>query len=304
MLPRTQPRDVDLERRRERSALHRNRIYADPDGVPLLLDLYRPPADAPVPVVVWLHGGGWKSGSKDHCVVRWFVRYGYAVAAASYRLLPRHRHPAQADDARAAVRFVRAHAEEWGVDPRRITLGGVSAGAYLACLVGVTPGPLAAAAGLDAGRPDGVVEPVLAATRRVDDRVESVVNVSGFTDFPALQGLPSRRAGKASPESALLGVEPRTVPERLAAVSPLTHVAAAAEAGVLPRFVHAHGEANRVIPPDQARRLHAAVRAAGGRSKLLEMKGSGHGDPRLLSEAGARGRIVDFLNLAEALPAA
>ena len=276
--------------------MFRNVIFADPGGLPLLMDVYRPPVEHDVPVVVWLHGGGWKSGSKDHCTARWFVRYGYAVAAVSYRLLPRHRHPAQAQDARAAVRWIRLRSEEYGIDPDRISIGGESAGAYLAALVALTPGALADATGPPLRAPDPQLEPVLAEAAGVSDRVAAAVNVSGFTDFPALAGLPSRRPGRVSPESQLLGFEPRHHPEALAAASPVSHVAAAAAAGPLPSFIHAHGADNKVVPADQARRLHSALRAAGGRTKLVEMKGSGHGDKRLLTEAGARGRIIDFLN--------
>lgn len=286
-------RDPELEEKRTREALHRNVPYTEPGGIPLLMDVYRPPVEGPVPVVVWFHGGGWKSGNKDRCTVRWFVRYGYAVAAVSYRLLPRHTHPAQLEDGRAAVAAVLDRADAFGLDPNRIVLGGESAGAWIAMMVALTgldtPGHL--------DTPD-TLDPVSPPARK--NPVAAVVNVSGFADFAALQSRPDRRPGRGSPESKLLrlGPDARPSPEALAALSPVAHVAAAAaaEMGPLPVFVHVHGTENSVVPADQSRRIHNDLRAVGGTSKLVEMQGIRHGDPRLLSERGARGRVVDFLN--------
>ncbi|MEM8781386.1 MAG: alpha/beta hydrolase [Planctomycetota bacterium] len=264
----------------------RNRVYASyPDRqLQLLLDVYRPEGDDPVPTVLWLHDGGWRAGSKDHCPVRWLVRYGYAVAAANYRLLPRARYPAQVHDARAAVRYLRAHAQALGLRPDAIAVGGASTGAYLACMLGVAA---------DVSEPASEApEPTECDDQPAD--VRAVVNYFGFTDFLSLQSLPSRRdnAGLTSPEARFLGVPPRRDRRLAAAASPLTHVRPG-----LPPMIHLHGETNDVVPLDQSRRFHDELRRHGNTSKLVLLKGIGHRGPAIYNHEAARQRVVDFLHL-------
>ena len=124
--------------------VERNLVYATVDGIALSGDYYRPETAGAVPVVVAVHGGGWKLGSArfyqhwgPHLAAR-----GIALFAIDYRLAEndRHRYPAAADDVRAAVRFVRENAERLGIDPQRIGLVGDSAGAHLATLTALADG--------------------------------------------------------------------------------------------------------------------------------------------------------------------
>ncbi|MEM7577752.1 MAG: alpha/beta hydrolase [Planctomycetota bacterium] len=274
---------------RAHAAIARNRAYASYPGrqLQLLMDVYRPDTDDPVPVVLWLHDGGWRAGSKDHCPIRWLVRYGYAVATANYRLLPRDHFPAQVHDARAAVRYLRGHAEELGLNPEAIAACGASTGAYLACMLGVAPVlPEPIATPPDPPQPTDHDD--------CSDRVQAVVNYFGFTDFTSLQDLPSRRdnAGLTSPEARFLGVAPRQNPDFAAAASPINHV----RPGLCP-MIHLHGEANDVIPLDQSRRFHDALRKHGNTSKLVLLKGIGHRGSAIYNHEAARQRAVDFLNL-------
>ncbi|HKB42657.1 MAG TPA: alpha/beta hydrolase, partial [Gemmataceae bacterium] len=103
------------------------------------LDLYIPEkADAPLPVVVWIHGGGWRAGSKDRCPITWLAGKGYLVASINYRLLQHGEFPAQIEDCKAAIRWLRANAKKYNLDPDRIGVMGASAGGHLVALLGTS----------------------------------------------------------------------------------------------------------------------------------------------------------------------
>lgn len=117
--------------------------YGNADGTPLLLDLYSPfGIDRPAPGIVLYFGGGWKQGRKDQLreYAQYFAQHGYVVATAQYRLRGAGLWPKSVQDAKCAVRWMRAHAEENYIDPARIGVMGNSAGAYLALMVGYTAG--------------------------------------------------------------------------------------------------------------------------------------------------------------------
>jgi acetyl esterase/lipase len=103
------------------------------------LDLYLPEkTTAPLPLVVWIHGGGWRNGSKERCPAAWLVGEGYAVASINYRLLQHEAFPAQIEDCKAAVRWLRANAKKYGLAPERVGVMGASAGGHLAALLGTS----------------------------------------------------------------------------------------------------------------------------------------------------------------------
>lgn len=110
--------------------------YATRETGALKVDLYLPKADKPTPLVVLIHGGGWKKGSKDQeeTKAHWFVERGYACAAVQYRLSGVAKHPAALHDCRDAVIWLREHAEDYNFDPDRFASFGGSAGAHLAAL--------------------------------------------------------------------------------------------------------------------------------------------------------------------------
>lgn len=102
------------------------------------LDLYLPEkADAPLPVLVWIHGGAWKAGSKDRCPLVSMTAKGYAVASINYRYLEHGDFPAQIEDCKAAIRWLRANAKKYNFDSEHIGVMGASAGGHLASLLGV-----------------------------------------------------------------------------------------------------------------------------------------------------------------------
>jgi acetyl esterase/lipase len=119
-------------------------VYARVGGTSLRLDLYTP-SEAPsgLPTLLYLHGGGWAVGDKSDAVAERLmpiVANGFAVASMNYRLIPSVRFPAPVHDVKAAVRWLRANAAEYGLDPDRIAIGGVSAGGHLASLTALTAG--------------------------------------------------------------------------------------------------------------------------------------------------------------------
>ena len=130
------PRDGDG------ATVHRDVVYSSVDGLELRLDLYVPDV-RPAPLCIWLHGGGWLRGSRSDRADERLVplaRSGVAVAAVQYRLSGQASFPAPLDDARAAVRWLRAHAHDYGLDAARVGAWGASAGGHLASLLALTDG--------------------------------------------------------------------------------------------------------------------------------------------------------------------
>jgi len=114
--------------------------FAEVDGHRLALDLYLPDGKQGAPLVVFVHGGGWRRGSRNEMPLGGMAPAGFAFASVDYRLSPVAPFPAQAHDIKAAIRFLRAKQGEYGYDTTRIAIAGTSAGAHLALLVGVTNG--------------------------------------------------------------------------------------------------------------------------------------------------------------------
>jgi acetyl esterase/lipase len=151
----------------------RNITYIQRGEHALQLDLYLPaaPVGAALPTVVFVHGGGWQSGVRENfapMAIR-MAENGFAAATISYRLSPEAPYPAAIHDVKAALRWVRAHAGEYKIDPARIAVGGGSAGGQIASLVGVT-------GGIDRFDPDGAGYPVSSAA-------QAIVNIDGLSDF-------------------------------------------------------------------------------------------------------------------------
>jgi acetyl esterase/lipase len=256
---------------------------------PLELDLVLPPETTdPVPVVVFLHGGGWRVGSRhsagpayrgaDPTPFERLAQAGIAVASVDYRLSGEATWPTQLHDAKAAVRWLRARAAELGVDPERIAAWGESAGGHLAALLGLT-GDDAALEG-DVGIPGP------------SSRVSAVVAWYAPSDVAAVAA--DTGADPADPstrEAQLLGAPAPSVPDLAAQASPVTHVSPDA-----PPFLLLHGEADRFIPFAQSVRLHTALVEAGAEAEILLYEDADHmwlGSTEAASQA--LDRTIDFL---------
>src|SRR4051794_31496741 len=140
--------------------IQRGLVYAQRAEGELLLDLYLPQSSVPTPVVIWLHGGGWRRGDRSFApdLERYFACRGFAMVNIEYRLSGQARFPAQLEDVRDAIRWVRREAARFGLDGSRVALWGASAGAHLGALAATT-----------------AVEDV--------DSVQAVVDCYGPTDF-------------------------------------------------------------------------------------------------------------------------
>jgi acetyl esterase/lipase len=244
--------------------------YAALAGIrPLELDLVLPPdTGAPVPVVVFLHGGGWRVGSRHSAGPAYrgtepspfeqVAGAGIGVASVDYRLSGEARWPAQLHDAKAAVRWLRARADDAGVDPTRIAAWGESAGGHLAELLGLTAGDAELEGDVGVTGPSSRVAAVAAWYAPSD--VAAVATDTGVDPADA-----------TTREAQLLGAAPSTVPELAAQASPVAHVSPAA-----PPFLLLHGQADRLIPCVQSERLRAALTAAGANVELHTYPGADH----------------------------
>jgi acetyl esterase/lipase len=230
-----------------------------PHGARNHLDLYLPDASwgRPVPVVIWIHGGGWRHGSKKGGgYARRLVARGYAVAAIAYRLSDDAPFPAQVVDCRRAVRWLRAHAGEYGLDVGRIAAWGASAGGHLAALLGTAPDAFAP----DEGDP----------WQDLSAAVSAVVAFCPPTDLTIAGELIGGETADG-PVTRLLSAAPGDRAEAARRASPLAYV----DAGAAPFFI-VHGTADEVVFPAQSERLHAALRGAGVESTLRLLEGAGH----------------------------
>lgn len=230
-------------------------VYSRAGGVELRMDIAVPEGAGPFPAVVCLHGGGWSMGSKKsfHRALGEFAAQGVVAATAQYRLAPGARFPVQLDDVRAAVRFLRAHAAEWKIDPARVSLLGASAGGHLALL----------AAFRQAGSPDAV---------------DKVIGISGPTDLrdwrmgPGPEENLRQTVGKSGAGLLvdLLGETDRSAPV-YAAASPVAQVRPG-----LPPVLLFHWKEDQAVAAEQAARLAARLAEAGVPCQAVWFEGRGH----------------------------
>jgi len=236
------------------------------------LDLYLPArADRPLPIVVWIHGGAWLAGSKEGCPAVPFVAKGYAVASINYRLSQHAVFPAQIEDCKAALRWLRANAEKYHLDPKHVGVWGASAGGYLVALLG-TSGDMKKLEG-KGGNLDQ------------SSRVQCVVDWFGPTDFTRMGG---SHDDANAPEARLIGGPVQENKEKAAKANPITYVSKNSAP-----FLIMHGEQDNVVPISQSELLDEALRKAGVECTFVRIPGNGHGGPGFASPEN-RKRIEEF----------
>lgn len=238
--------------------------FAEVNGYTLALDLYRPESGSTVPVVLYLHGGGWQVGDKGDSAAQRLAAlaaHGVAVASANYRPAKQATFPAQVYDVKAAVRWLRAHGGEHGLATGKIAAWGASAGAVLASLTGLTGG-------------NSEFEGTVGHNLGVSSTVDAVVHWFGSSDVLAnsRRSWLEKEVVRPPSEGPWLGLaDPVDDPALARLASPLHHVTADA-----PPFLIAHGDRDRVTPVSESMALHDALTRAGAESTLLLLGGAGH----------------------------
>jgi acetyl esterase/lipase len=232
--------------------------YANPDGQHLLLDLARPKTSpGQLPAVVCIHGGGFRAGSRtgyDALCVR-LAEHGYVAATIDYRLAPKYQFPAAVHDVKEAVRWLRANARKYHVDPERVGVTGGSAGGHLAQFLGVTADVPEFE---DAG-----------SHRDQSSRVACVVNVYGPSDFTQSYG---KSVDAAQVLPLFLGGDLEHARRRHILASPLYWVTPRAAPTLC-----IHGTEDKYVAYEQAGWLVERLKAAGVEADLLTLQGAGHG---------------------------
>ena len=233
------------------------------------LDLYLPKeadSSGKRPLIVWIHGGAWLGGSKDRPPALRFVGKGYAVASINYRLSQHAIFPAQIEDCKAAIRWLRANAGKHGYDPNRIGVWGASAGGHLVALLGTTGDVKEFEAGPNTG---------------VSSQVQAVCDFFGPTDFTKMSSFPSTMKHDAadSPESKLIGGPIQENKDKVQRANPITYVTKDD-----PPFLIVHGDKDPLVPHNQSEILCEALKKAGVGTTLYTVQGGGHGgfkDPQV-----------------------
>jgi acetyl esterase/lipase len=232
--------------------VERNLEYARIDGQSLQLDIYSPKQPVgKLPVVVWIHGGSWNSGSRHFCPIGFMATQNLAIVSMDYRLTGTAIFPAQIYDCKSSVRWLRAHAAQFNLDPDHIGIFGASAGGQLALLLATTPDN-AALEGDEGGN------------RQFSSRVQCVGALYPPTDL-------SRLVTNAD-VAKLIGGPVALNPEKARAASPLSYV----DKNCAPIFLM-HGGADQLVPVEQSQIFYAALLKAGVPAQFEIIPGKGHG---------------------------
>ena len=246
--------------------------YAQADGHQLLLDLYIPAATKSAPLIVYVHGGAWRAGSKNSMPLTGLVDEGFAVASIEYRLSPVARFPAQAHDIKAAIRFLRATQKKYGYAAEKVTITGSSAGAHLALLVGVTNGHKEL---------EGTVG------KHLDESsdVQAIVSYYGASNFLTIlpQSTPHGLGVRIPALQLLLGSQPEKTPDLAKLASPVFHVDKSD-----PALLLLHGDQDPQMPINQSHELHAKYKEVGLPVEFEVVHGAAHGGKLFYDEHRTR----------------
>jgi acetyl esterase/lipase len=239
---------------------YRDLIYARVDGRDMGLDIHMPAGISAPPLLVWIHGGAWRSGTKAQ-VPPVFVRNGIATASVDFRQSTDARFPAQVHDIKAAIRFLRARAAEYGYRTERIAIAGSSSGGHLAALVGVTNG-------------DTVLEGTVGSYPRQSSAVQAIVSYYGASDLMTIlaQSTPFGLGVRRPALEMLLGALPDTAKDLAELASPVAHI----DRSDPPLFL-IHGDQDPQMPINQSHELQGAYEKAGLDVHFDVVHGAAHG---------------------------
>lgn len=248
---------------------HRDLAYVADGHERQKLDLYLPSplssGNKPLPLIIWIHGGAFRMGSKDNTtfdlVPFEYLTQGYAIASINYRLSQHAKFPAQIEDCKAAVRWLRAHADHYQLDATRFAAWGPSAGGYLSAMLGTTGWARQFEVGVHLDQ---------------SSQVQCVVDHFGPSDFLQMdaQRLPDGMIHDDvnSPESELIGGAIQDHPAAVKRANPITYVTPQA-----PPFLVVHGDADPLVPYGQSVLLVNALQHAKVAVTFYTVQGGGHG---------------------------
>ena len=251
------------------------------------LDLYLPEtaSEKPLPLIVWIHGGGWSGGNKEGCPAVGYVHQGYAAASVEYRFSRKAVFPAQIQDCQAAIRWLRANSRKYNIDPDHIGVWGESAGGHLVALLGALGGKK--------------VFPPIGGNEEQSDRVQAVCDWYGPADFNTVMAQAAADTNvksvikfntKDDPYSNLIGVHLGTDAEKGDAVSPMHYVSRDSA----PMLIM-HGTKDALVPYAQSEELADALKKAGVDVVLQKFPGAGHSGPAFHLPA-ARALMKEFFD--------
>ena len=241
--------------------IERDIVYATNGERKMLLDVYRPKSDKPLPLVIWLYGGAWDWGNKDRSnPMVALIERGYAVAGVTYTKSREEIFPAVINDCRAAVSFLRLNAKQFNLDPKRFGACGESSGGHLTALLAT-----------QSDTQEFMKHPV---TRKASPAIQAASPWCGPTDFLKLNDVKCDQdySKKHSAPSRLIGQPIKEAAEKCRQANPITYVSKDDP----PCFI-VHGDADFVVPLNQSELLHAALLKAGVPSTLYVAKGGNHG---------------------------
>jgi acetyl esterase/lipase len=244
-----------------RSTVLRDVEYARIGEQALKLDLHRPIEKSRSPLIVWVHGGAWRSGSKSNMPLAKLVEEGYAIASVDYRLSTQARFPAQIHDLKAAVRFLRGHDDQLGIHLQKIVIAGDSAGAHLATLVGVSNG-------------HAELEGEIGNDRSQSSDVQGIISFYGAANLTTIlaQSTPHGLKVRIPALELLLGGQPTNTVELAQLASPVFHVDRRD-----PPLLLFHGDQDPQMPINQSHELHGAYRHVKAPVQLEVVHGAAHG---------------------------
>jgi acetyl esterase/lipase len=263
---------IALPRDQSQIIVEHDLIYARIAETELKLDLAMPKTgQGKLPAVVFLHGEGWRAGNRGQMnhFIEGMARMGYVGVTVGYRLVPAARFPAQVEDCKAAIRWLRANAPKYRIDPERIGVVGFSAGGYLAAMLGVT------------GSRDGFDG--IGGNAQQSGQVQAVVTFFGPTDFSARNWPKDLETEIIAP---FLGGSFADRPDRYKNASPINYATKDA-----PPFLFFHGTDDQLVPVDQSIRLAEKLRQVGVPADMVALEGEGHG----FSDAGNQRSMQQML---------
>jgi acetyl esterase/lipase len=247
-------------------------------GEPLRLDLYKPDTAGPAPLIVWLHGGAWENGNKTAMPLAPIIERGFAVASLDFSPASKAPFPGQIHEIKAAIRFLRAGARQFGFDASRIAIAGASSGAHLAAVVGTSNG-------------HGELEGALGDHDNESSSVHGIVSYFAATNLTTIlaQSTPFGLGIREPALKRLLGAAPKDAEPLARLASPVFQV----DRGDPPLLLF-HGDQDPQMPINQSHELEGAYEKQGLQADFIVVHGAAHGGDAFYSPANVE-HVVRFL---------